>query len=323
MSKNLLVMCSVVVASASLYAQSCDATAAAAKVFKDQGLVVLKPARTYVKPGGLVSLKGDAARYRDPADPVPTDPKVATPFSATIMSETRGKTTGFGSAISAISSFVTAPLGLKFNSSSQVSLAQIDATGVRLIDDAVEAQIAKPRIAAKLMEWITVDDADAFIVQEVYLAKSLDLSASTTGALDVTFGDGKAPGTCAAKPSAQSGTSGKQPAAPSSGVGGGNSTPASPASVASAEAAKQEAAKSGASIGVGVELCKTSDSKLRFETGSHIQFAVRLVQIEFRDKRLRVKEGKFKFPNSLGNSKVERITAVPREALTLEPDTSK
>src|ERR1700741_4366222 len=129
MWRKTIILGSIVTGSTVLVAQGCDATSAAMKVFRDQGLVVLKPARTYVRPGGLVSLKGHTARYRDAADPVPTDEKLATPFSATIMSETLNKATGFGAALSAIGSIVTAPLNLKFNASSRVSLAQIDASG--------------------------------------------------------------------------------------------------------------------------------------------------------------------------------------------------
>jgi hypothetical protein len=80
---------------------SCDAEKDALTLFSDQGLNLLRPARDYIQPGGMVFLvKGGPAEYDDPADPVTAEKGNLTDFKAVILSQTKNKTSAFSAALS-------------------------------------------------------------------------------------------------------------------------------------------------------------------------------------------------------------------------------
>jgi hypothetical protein len=297
-----------------VFAQACDPEQAAMNVFKKQGLVVLKPARDYVAPGGLVSLKSGAPRYREPLDDVPTDPRVAVKFRSVIMEEAGNRTVGLGLALDKLTGIVPMPVGVAVDTSRSVSLAQIDTTGVRLVADAVDAQIIKAKTAAKIKELIS-GGSRVFIVQEVYSGSSLDLKATTNAALNVSLG---AAGEAKACDAAANGSAGKSTDEAS--VPKGSKPQNSAAKSAPPGAAAAETSTAG-SMGIGVQVCKAGSATLRMKAENPIPFAVRLAEVELKNGMPSIKEGKFKFPTSLGDSKVEKLTSTAVPAIAgLERD---
>jgi hypothetical protein len=328
MKRSVILLVIGVVAVATLGAQGCDAEKAALKVFKEQGLIVLRPARDYVRVGGLVSVRQNTATYRDPGDRVPTSSEMATKFRALVMQQDNKSSTGIGAALSALGSIVPIPVGLKLDSSRQMTLAQIDTGGVRLRSDALDAQIQKPRTKAKMLELIGAG-SEVFIVQEVYTAKSLDLKATTNAAFGVSLGLGELQ-SCAtggqdkAKEKEKSEEPKKEGAADQGKKqAAADAKPANATTPAVKDDVKSEANDNSKEEGtaVSVSVCRASEFTLRFAATEAIPFAVRLAPIEkVGAQGIRIRDGNFKFPKSLGSSRIEKATAeMPeRSALSLQ-----
>src|SRR5262245_12132598 len=75
LESTMKTLCAVALMSAcaiSLSAASCDPERSTQDLFRRQGLNLLKPARDYIRIGGLVVRKGNGPmEYIDPLDPVP------------------------------------------------------------------------------------------------------------------------------------------------------------------------------------------------------------------------------------------------------------
>jgi hypothetical protein len=186
----------LIVISASLAQSSCDAQSAAIDLFASKGLNLLGPARDYIKPGGLffVPPKPGIPDYDDPADPVTAEPGNLMNFQADIMQETKSKT----SKLSAVLAFAKAIVPLSFGAGAEndtdVSLKEISTTGVRLTTNALDALIQQPN--TKKSAYDSLDPKDkvrVFVVQEVYKARTLDLSASSGKAFALTYDDSGKP----------------------------------------------------------------------------------------------------------------------------------
>jgi hypothetical protein len=83
----------VIVVFAGIILVSCDdPEQAAMKVFTDQGLVLLRPARDYVKVGGIVVLpKNGQPEYLDPYNDVSSNPKNYVDFKPSFWTRRRMK----------------------------------------------------------------------------------------------------------------------------------------------------------------------------------------------------------------------------------------
>ena len=84
----------------------------------------------------FVPRKGNP-EYDDPKDKdvVAAAKGNLTDFKASILEETANKKTGFGAALSLATTIVPVPISAGLQSGKQVSLKQIDTTGVRLDTD--------------------------------------------------------------------------------------------------------------------------------------------------------------------------------------------
>jgi hypothetical protein len=234
----------------------CNAQSAAYSLFTRQGLNLLRPARDYIKPGGMVFVpKKGNPEYEDPKDDVASDKGNLADFKASILEETANKKTGLGAAVSLATTIVPMPVSAGAQSGKQVSLKQIDTTGVRLNTDALDRLIAAPNTskaaAAELQRGVRV-----FVVQEIYSATSLDLHAEDDKAFNLHFNDGKAVADCklaGQSKDTKSDTTKKDSTSTSSKL---------------------------SSLGAGVALCVADDYTLKLQTKEAIPFAVRLAEVK-------------------------------------------
>jgi hypothetical protein len=326
----------IVAVGVSMSAQSCDPEKAAMDVFKEQGLTLLRPARSYVTVGALVVVPPSGpSRYIDPKDSISTINKPTVDFDAVIQSKTKTRRTALGAALSGLARVVTIPVGLKYNEKREVELSQIDTGGVRLVDGALESLIKKQATATALKQHLQAK-RKVFVIQEVYLTAAMSVSASSGTDLGVTLGGGSLPECSAtetkakeeakakeaakaseeAKAKEATGKEGQKPAPSDSKGGAEGKKPASDSSSGASTAAEAKAPEKP-SLSFGVCYGNEKKTTLAFKTENPLPFAVRLAEIEFEvlnkkvTDNLQVKVGDFKFPGSLGTSEVEKATAFP------------
>lgn len=291
----------VLFATAGLQAQACDARKAALRMFSSQGLNLLRPARSYIKPGGLIIVpKGGIPEYDDPPDTASPDDGTFGDFRAVILQETERKTTGFSTALGIANWVLPVAIGLSAAGDSQVSLAQIETSGQRLDTNRIE-DLIKPGTrthAAALRELKARRGHRFFIVQEVHTAKSLDLQATNTKNLNVTFNDGKAVADCSTKPEKPGETvkpvEGAKPGEASKKAQeskSGEATTGSGAAPTAAQAGKDANASAAEAVKFGVSVCRGNDVVLRMNTINAIPFAVRLVEVELEGGVLQRRRG--------------------------------
>jgi hypothetical protein len=185
--RTMPVVVGILAMSGALAAQGCNPEAAAMKIIREQGLVVLKPARSYIRVGGIVSVKQNAPRYRDPLDPVPTDNNPDSNVRQIVMAQSAKSSTNVGLALKGLGSIIPIPVGLNVGADRQVSLAQTNTSGVRIPSAALDAQILKPNTAAKIRELLN-GGSKVYLVEEVHSGTSIDLAASNKTALIVSLG---------------------------------------------------------------------------------------------------------------------------------------
>jgi hypothetical protein len=310
---------------------SCDAEKDALKLFSDQGLNLLRPARDYIRPGGMVFLvKGAPPEYDDPKDPVTPETGNLTDFKAVILAETKNKTGAFSAALSLAKSIIPTPLsfGAGAESSRDVKLKQIETTGQRLKTDPLDDLIKKPKTSQAAVSAIQ-GGKRVFIVQEIYKATSLDLQATDTKAMNIKFNDGSAPVNC--KPSTQpaqkdssgtppskqdnsgSGNAGKDTGSQGSGAATSKKPEGASGAASKSKVAPQTgSAKSGAgtadnssqsgasTVSGAVGVCVAEDFSLQFQTKDPIPFAVRLAELELAQGVLQRRIGAKTFVATLG-----------------------
>jgi hypothetical protein len=179
-------------------ARACNPQSAALDMFYKQGLNLLRPARDYVKPGGMVFVTPDGvAEYEDPKDDVAPEPGNLIDFRAAILEETADSTAGFGLALGLAKAVVPLSLGAGLNSERHVSLGGIETTGKRLQSTALDTLLRQPNTLRAALDELPINRV--FIVQEIYQATSVDLSASDKKSFSVTLNDGSAVAQCSSK----------------------------------------------------------------------------------------------------------------------------
>jgi hypothetical protein len=308
-----------------LVAQGCDPQKRALQIFADQRLNILRPARDYIQPSGLVFLpKGGGPEYDDPIENVTPEKGNLTDFRAVILEETRKSSTGFAAALSLANWVLPVPLGLKAKGNSEVSLGSIETTGVRLQTTAIDAALRRPAFVSAVMPDLK-RGVRVFVVQEVYRATGLDLKSTKGQQMDVSFNDGSAVAPCdgaatmkdtTAKPSGSKPEETKAGAKPAESKSG-ESKPGEPKPGESKQAeskptetkpddkATTETPDDKATLPrIGASVCITRDFSLKFTTKNPIAFAVRLAELEILDGQLRRKRGAHVINTTLGAGEI-------------------
>lgn len=294
----------------------CNAESDALNLFSHNRLNLLRPARDYIQPGGMVFVpKNGSPEYDDPKDNVVPEKGNLTDFRASILQETANKKTGLGAALSLAATVIPMPINAGFQSSKDVSLKQIDTTGLRLNTNDLDKLIAAPNTsqaaAAELRRGTRV-----FVVQEIYKATSLDLSAADNVAFNLNFNDGKAVADCKqTQPSDKTSgdnTPDKKASPPqTNGKGSTGSSGNTNAGKAGATAGKGQSGSSPSpspvnaqsKLGAGIAFCVAEGFTLKLQTKDPIPFAVRLAELELSQGILRRKRGHV-LSGTLGNAEI-------------------
>jgi hypothetical protein len=294
-SKSWLCALGLLVAVAISMAQAgCNAQQAAYSLFTRQGLNLLRPARDYIQPGGMVFVpKHGNAEYEDPKDDVAPEKGTLTDFRASILDETANKRAGLGAALTLATTIIPMPISAGAQSSKQVSLKQIDTTGVRLSTKALDQLIAAPNTSkAAAAELQKRNGMRVFVVQEIYTATSLDLHAEDNKAFNLNFNDGKAVADCKQgdQSTGKSDTGTDKKDASAANPKGGSTADAAAKAAGKGGTAKDktssQAKPAGASsttqskLGAGLAFCLADDYTLKLQTKDPIPFAVRLAELE-------------------------------------------
>lgn len=199
---------------------SCDPSKAALKIFTDQGLTVLKPARDYIALGGffVVPSNGGPAAYQDPWDTINGSSGNPSSFTAIIQQQGNTSSAGLKTVVGTLGGLVSIPAGLSFSDSAQVSLGQINATGSRYTSQQILALIKMPSTQSAITQLLNDGNGNkVYIVQEIYKASSLSLTNSSNNSLAAAvFGSPTPPNCTTTGTSTGSGASGNGTSDPSS-----------------------------------------------------------------------------------------------------------
>lgn len=321
---------SVMLAAVSVTTQGCDPERATLDLFRRQGLNLVKPARDYIQVGGLI-VKGERLDYIDPFGVPAGSPGGGSLFTATILAEARRGTAAFNLALNLIRGLLPGTADVVGESTRHLTLDQINATGKRLTYQEIESLLSHPATAAAIRKQLQ-NKHPVYIVQEVYSAEEVQVSASDRRAIKVSYGDGSDVKDC--ETTAQPGTakteeekgSRKAEAQQGQAQGGEEKAPAGKpgaASTAGATTGAGQAGESGTSAkknavqgppaggkdqgdskpSVTFGLCRAGTYSLKFKSvtpGQFMPFAVRLRQVEIRDGQLALKPGQAPAGGTLG-----------------------
>lgn len=299
---------------------SCDPQKDALKLFTQQGLTVLKPARDYIALGGLfVVPRNGTPVYLDPYDTLPGTTSGANPFQAVIMKQSASNSIGLNAAVGTLGGLVTIPAGLKFLDSSQVQLGQINSSGTRYTSQMVTALITKPSTSAAIQGQLQDGQGKntgnrVFVVQELYTSTSLSLKYSKGVGLAAAIEGSAAIPNCSTTSNdastAQGGSNtgnGTQSAPNNGSVGSGAKTPSSEAKKDAASGGAPTSGANGGSkttsddksnVGISVGACWSDAATLSFQSDKAIPFAVRLNEVVLGPgNNLKVKVTGFQVPD--------------------------
>ena len=282
------------------------------EVFTKQGLTLLQPARDYIKIGGIVLLPKDSSSlaYEDPYDTLMPASGTSTNFQAVIQNQQDKSTSAVQVAV-ALSQIVSLPIGFSFENGQQtVTLKQVNASGDRYTSPMVSALLKKPDTAAEIKSRLKEGDR-VFVIQEVYTANSLSVSATSGMSLAANVGGSPVTNKCGngQQDGGQQGAgeqgAGKQDAGnTSTGKQDAGNTSTGKQDAGNTSAGKQDAGnQSAVNQGVSVGICRSTSAELSFTSQTAIPFAVRLNEVEVGPGEfLRVKYTGFRLPNlALGN----------------------
>jgi hypothetical protein len=172
----------------------CDPSTAIYKLFSDQGLTLIKPARSYIAIGGLVVLpKGTKQlQYQDPwdviAQPTGQSSTPSTDFSAVIMGQSDKSATGVDFK-AALTQLVSLPIGLDFSHNQSLTLGPIQAGGTRYTTPMMAALVAKSATAGAARARLN-EGSRVFLIQEVYTATSLSVTTGSNSGISASLGTG-------------------------------------------------------------------------------------------------------------------------------------
>lgn len=311
----------VIVAVLAGLAAGCDIETAVLKLFEDQGLHLLKPARSYIEVGGLVVVpKNGKPVYIDRLDAIPanaTEPPAVT-FSAVVLKESKGKSMDLGTTLAAIQGVLPVSLAAGFNKSQQVELAQINASGERLRFPTL-ASLIQARETRKLLTSELQRKGRAFVVWEVYRSTGLSVKGSGNVGLDVGIALGQSsPAVGATTTAAASAAAPTASPSPVTSPASPSPTP-SPSPSASPTASPSPGAKKDEPFSATWK--RTTTYELSLNVTTPIPIAVRLAEVVLTPAgTLELRPGAFKFKGTLGApTDVERYTgSLDDRSLALE-----
>lgn len=295
---------------------SCDPQKDCLKLFTQQGLTVLKPARDYIALGGIFVIpQHGMPAYLDPYDSLPPTTGGPNPFHSVVMQQSSSNSVGLAAAVGTLGGLVPIPAGLKFSSSKQVQLDQIDASGTRYTSQMVSALIRMSATNQAITEQLTGGNR-VFVIQELYTGKSLSVKSSSSDGLAAAVegaasipdcSSGKTSNTAANTSDNNSTNPGSSSPAtnPTSSTSSGKPaskalTPTSGTTTGGAQSgASKQNSSSTPSVGISVGACWTNAATLSFKSDSPIPFAVRLNEVVVGPGNvLQVKITNFKLPNT-------------------------
>jgi hypothetical protein len=326
----------------------CDPQKAALKIFTDQGLTLLEPARDYIALGGIVVLpKQGRPQYIDPFDSITGADGTYSQFNAVIQQQLRNRSIRIETAVGTLGDIVPIPAGLNLTTGQTVELAQIDTAGSRLTFQMVSALLKKSATDGAIRPLLQGGNNRVFVIQEVYTGKSLSLKSSSSTGLKASVEGGAQVPNCGTTANASSvsrpettatsgsGTSSTSPGTtPSSGASttsAGTTAPNNRASTGSASssthapststpasnannstASGNNSSSTGANVGIALGVCLSNQFTLTFQTSAPIPFAVRLIEVQPDPGGvLAAKITHFVLPNTaLGNDDAVRATAL-------------
>ncbi|MEO8359551.1 MAG: hypothetical protein ABI672_05945 [Vicinamibacteria bacterium] len=251
--------------------------------------------------GGIMVRRGNGpTEYIDPLGQIASTPDDGAAFNAVIMQESMQKTAKFGVVLGLIKSILPGSLDLGGGATSDVKLDQITATGRRLKDDEVKRLIASKETAAEITKDLG-DGLTVWVIQEVYNAEELRVSASTQVGFDVKFAGGQTVQDCGPQPKTTPSAASTQEKKAEA------KTASSPKAAQETDTSKKEEQKDPATatpptqsasaekISAGLSVCRSGSASLSFKSataGERIPFAVRLKQIELpKGGQLSIKRG--------------------------------
>src|ERR1017187_1330226 len=309
----------VAVAAISSAQSGCDAQSAAMGLFAKKGLNLLSPARDYIQPGGLVFLaKGGHPEYDDLADSIGPENGNLTDFKADIMQEAQKKTARFSAALSLAKTILPMSFSADAQNDEDVSLKEIATTGVRLSTSALDALILKPNTAKAASQGLS-QKLQVFVVQEVYKATTLDLSADRTRGFSLKYNNGDPVDKCTSladstakkdtSPTAQKGTSsGKKATGGTAGSGSNTAKKGTAAAKGTGQGGANPVtslADSTSKLQAGVSVCLADNYTLKMNAKEPIPFAVRLAELQLSGTKVGRKIGSKTIRTSLGGKKSE------------------
>lgn len=276
------------------------------KIFQKQGLNLLEPARSYISIGGIfVVPKKGLSHYLDPYNTLSPSSSMPTDFDSIVEAQTNGKEIGIDAVVSGIASMMPLPVGFSFDHTKKVKLDQIDTTGSRYRSQDIDALILMADTRAKLVSLLSANDGSkVYVVQEVYMAKSMAISTSDNTSLAASFGGGgdqakcsnidipdsaKPPSSDKAAAAATSSEGSKSAPGPKSSPNSGNTNTIIDAAASVAKSvgggqsstSQSKPTNSNATMkeGASVSVCLASAGSLSFKSDKPLPFAVRLNQV--------------------------------------------
>ena len=288
-----------------------DPQTAIFRIFARQGLTLLQPARDYITIGGIVVLPhgSNTLQYLDPSDSLIPAAGTSTNFQAVIANQTDTTTTAAQVAF-ALTKIISLPIGFSFNNGPQtVKLTQINASGQRYTSPMISTLLKKHDTAEEINRRLNEHDR-VFVIQEVYTATSLSVSASSNMALQANVGGSPVNKQCGTGQQA----GGQQTGGTQAGgqQAGGTQVGGQQAGGQQTGGTQAGGQQTGGQQGVAVDVCRNTDAELSFTSQTAIPFAVRLNEVQPGPGGvLQVKLTDFHLPNlALGNSSDVAATAL-------------
>ena len=312
----------------------CDPQKAINKIFVDQGLTLLKPARSYIALGGVVVLpRHGRMQYLDPYDSMNPANGASTDFQAVIQKQVNATATG-ADVSAALGSLVALPIGFKFSNNSQVQLAQINASGTRYTTQMM-ASLVKQSATESAIRPLLDSGSRVFVIQELYSSTGMSVKSSNGLGLEASYGGSGSIPTCsaskadpqAAPSSPGASNSETQPTPQEANPSQPKPAPATPTpSPKPAVPASTQKSSTGSpaspSMSVSVGVCRASSAELSFTSTNPVPFAVRLNEVYAAPGNvLAIKMTDFKLPNNaLGDeSQVAATVLVNARDPTIDP----
>lgn len=278
---TLFVLCAAT--ASALPAPACNPESAALNILGRQGLNLLRPARSYITPGGLFVKGKGLPVYVDSYNEISPEPGNLIDFDAVILEETKNKSFGVGFAFDLAAKLLAAPLGVTAKQDQSVSIAQVETTGKRLTTPALDKLIAKGTKTSSAARTELQKKNDVYVVQEIYLAKDINLQSTSKQELAVGYNDGKAVNACGAGGGKEDSKQGsKEGSKEGSKDAQKEKSPTTESKSAAAPPASESTKPAAPAAKAAVSLCRDGKFTLKMHTDKVLPFAVRLARVRLQ-----------------------------------------